>query len=128
MGSELLANVIKTVGTAALVVAAAAWLTESIITHILSRKVEVYKSELKRESDQEAERVKSNLQIVALERQIVFNKLHEKRGLVIAECYALLRTLQYSAFSSSLSRTPPGEANPNAENVRKNTVQLREHL
>ena len=82
MGSELLADVIKTVGTAALVVAAAAWLTKAIITHILSRKVEVYKSELKRESDQEAERVKSNLQIVALERQIVFSKLHEKRGLI----------------------------------------------
>jgi hypothetical protein len=126
--SELIADVIKILGTAALVVIAAAWLTKSIITHILSRKVEVYKSELKRESDKEVERLKSNLQIAALERQIVFSKLHEKRGLVMAECYALLRTLSHSTFSSSLSPTPPGEPNPKAESVREKIVQLREHF
>jgi hypothetical protein len=86
-------DLIKTLGAAAIVVAAVAWLAKSIITHILSRNIEVYKTELKRESDKEIEGLKSRLQIAAQERQIVFNRLHEKRAEIVAESYTLISGL-----------------------------------
>jgi hypothetical protein len=44
-------ELLKTLGTTAIVVGASAWLTKSLITHFLSRKIEAYKIELKSESD-----------------------------------------------------------------------------
>jgi len=58
---------------------------KSVIIHFLSRKIEAYKIELKRESDKEIEQIKSRLQMVALERQIVFSRLHEKRAEIVVK-------------------------------------------
>lgn len=67
---EFILELLKTLGTTAIVVGAASWLTKSVVTHFLSRKIEAYKVELKHESDREIEEVKSRLQVVALERQM----------------------------------------------------------
>jgi hypothetical protein len=87
-------ELLKTLGTVAIVVAAATWLTKSIITHVLSRNIEAYKDELKHESEKEIEGLKSRLQIAALERQITFNRLHEKRAEVISEIYRRVMILE----------------------------------
>jgi hypothetical protein len=95
---QFIFELLKSVGTAAVVAGAAAWLTKSVITHFLSRKIEAYKVELKRESDKEIEEVKSRLQIVALERQIVFSRLHEKRAEIVAETYTLIHEVHSKAI------------------------------
>lgn len=90
---QIIFELLRSLSIAAVVSGGMAWLTKSVISHFLSRKIEAYKEaykiELKRESDKEIEEVKSRLQIVALERQIVFSRLHEKRAEIVAETYAL---------------------------------------
>jgi len=109
-------DLLKSLGTTAIVAAAAAWFTKSVITHFLSRKIESYKIELKRESDKEIEGIKSRLEIVALERQIVFSRLHEKRAEIIAETYGLIHDLHSKAMGLSAEvfhaglRTPKDKA------------------
>jgi hypothetical protein len=90
-------ELIKTLGTAAIVVAAFAWVAKSVITHFLSRKIEAYKLELKNQSDKETERLRSRLQIIAQERQITFSRLHEKRAEIVADSYPLIHKLQSKA-------------------------------
>jgi hypothetical protein len=112
-----LLELLKTLGTAAIVMAAVAWLTKSIITHVLSRNIEAYKSDLKRAADKEVEETKSKLQMVAMEHQIVFSRLHEKRAEIVAESYELIHELHSKAitlggdiFHAGL-RTPKDRAN-----------------
>jgi hypothetical protein len=95
---QVILELIKSLGIAFFVSGAAAWLTKSVITHFLFRNIEEYKIELKRQSDKEVEEIKSRLTILALERQIVFSRLHEKRADIIAEAYALFHEL-YSKTS-----------------------------
>ena len=114
---NFLLELLKTLGTTAIVIAAASWLTRSIITHVLSRNIEAYKIDLKRASDKEVEETKSKLQMVAIEHQIVFNRLHEKRAAIVAESYELIHELHSKAvslggdiFHAGL-RTPKDRAN-----------------
>src|SRR5687767_12038505 len=90
-------ELLKTLGTTAIVVGASAWFTKAVITHFLSRKIEVYKIELKSESDKRIEEVKSQLQIMAQEHQIVFSRLHEKRAEIVAESYTLIHEVYTKA-------------------------------
>lgn len=94
---EFILELLKTLGTTAIVVGAAAWLTKSVITHFLSRKIEAYKIEMKGESDKKIEEVKSRLQIMAQERQIIFGRLHEKRAEIVAESYTLIHEVHSKA-------------------------------
>jgi hypothetical protein len=83
----------------------AAWLCKSLITNRLKVSAETEIQQAKTQLDREStafqvklqsqanssiEQLKSNLQLVALEHQVRFSKLHEKRADVIAETYRLL--------------------------------------
>jgi len=94
---EFILELLKTLGTTAIVIGAAAWVTRSVTTHFLSRKLEAYKIELKGESDKNIEAVKSRLQIMATERQIIFSRLHEKRAEIVAESYAKIYEVHVKA-------------------------------
>jgi hypothetical protein len=94
---DFILELLKTLGTTAVVVGAAVWLTKSVITHFLSRNIEAYKLELERASNREIEELKSRLQIMAQERQIIFSRLHEKRADIIAESYTLIHQLSSKA-------------------------------
>ena len=95
--SGFVLELLKTLGTTAIVVGASAWLIKSLITHFLSRKIESYKVELKAESDQKIEEVKSRLQILAQEHQTIFSRLHEKRAEIVAESYGLIHDVYSKA-------------------------------
>lgn len=56
----------------------------------LSKELESHKSEL----DKEAESYRANLQLISLEHQIRYSKLHEERGIAIKEIYSLLVQLK----------------------------------
>lgn len=111
--NEFFQELVKTLGTVAIVIGAAAWLTRSIITHILSRNIETYKAELKRETDKEIERLKSRLQIAAQERQITFNRLHEKRAEIVAEAYTLIHDVRSKAVNLGAEVFHGGLRTPN---------------
>ena len=67
-----------------------AWLTRSILCHWLTKDFEVFKSSLLAESASSTERLKYELSKTALEHQVRFSKLHERRAEVIADLYKLL--------------------------------------
>ena len=79
--------------------AALAYLAKSLIEHKLSRDVSKVQSELKAASDAAIERLKSDLQLHAIEHQVRFSRLHEKRATVIAELNSLLAEARWEAGS-----------------------------
>jgi hypothetical protein len=83
-------QVLSTIGSTAVIVGAAAFLTKSLINQFLTRDIEKFKARLKADADMEIEKLKNSLQMVALEHQVRFSRLHEKRAEVIADLYARL--------------------------------------
>lgn len=89
-------QVITTLGGGGAVLAAAAWLIKTLVASRLVLDAEKFKMEMKAKSDAEIERLKNALQMAALEHQVRFSKLHEKRAGVVAKLYTLLVELQYA--------------------------------
>lgn len=87
---DVVISVFTTVGGGAVLLGAAAYLIKTSISHRLAQETETFKAQLKAKSDAEIERLKNSLQIAALEHQIRFSKLHERRAEIIAELYKQL--------------------------------------
>jgi len=81
-------EIITAIGGSAVLFAAMAWLTRSVIIHFLSRDLEKFKLKLQEESQLELIRLQSSLQLVEFEHQIRFSKLHERRAEIIADLYS----------------------------------------
>jgi len=83
-------EIFTTVGSTAVIVSAFTFLTKSVINHLLTRDVEKFKARLQADAGIEIEKLKNSLQMVAVEHQVRFSKLHEKRAEVIADLYTRL--------------------------------------
>lgn len=89
---------ITSVVSSALVSGAVVWLSKTWISERLKnaikneydQKLETHKAELKAANDIELEKLRSSLNILAIERRIEYSKLYEKRADAITEVYALL--------------------------------------
>ena len=81
-------ELITAIGGSAILFAAMAWFTRSVINHLLSKDLEIFKLKLQEESQQELIRLQSSVQLVQLEHQVRFTKLHERRAEIIAELYS----------------------------------------
>ncbi len=68
---------------------AAAWLTRSLIRHLLSKDLEKFRLDLTTQHDIALERAKSDLQRLFREHEIRFSHLHEKRAEIIAQLYQM---------------------------------------
>jgi hypothetical protein len=90
---DVIVTVFTTVGGGTVLLGSAAYLIKTALTHRLAQETETFKSQLKANSDAEIERLKSSLQMTALEHQVRFSKLHEQRAQVIAELYQKLVTV-----------------------------------
>jgi|SRR3990172_5375634 len=90
MWTELL----KFFGGSVLLLAAVAWLIRSLIRHFLSKDVEKYKFDLRREADKELAAIKASLNIDALTHQIRFSKLHERRAEIVEQLYKKIVALE----------------------------------
>ena len=78
-------TILIALGGNAAMLAVLAYLAKLFIGHKLSRDTSSFQSELKATSDAAIERLKSDLQLHAIEHQVRFSRLHEKRATVIAE-------------------------------------------
>lgn len=98
-------ELLKFVGGGTALLAVVAWFIRSIILQLLSKDIEKFKLNLKRESDREIEilksslakeieTLKSTLSIEALTYQIRFSKLHERRAKSIEDLYRKLIQLE----------------------------------
>jgi hypothetical protein len=77
-------------GGNAVLLAVLGWLAKSFVQQLLSKDIEQFKTTLAAESAAATEHLKHELQLVTVEHQIRFSKLHEKRAEVIASLYGLL--------------------------------------
>jgi hypothetical protein len=105
-------DVITTVGSGSALLAAAAWLIKTVLNNRLARDADVFKTQLKADADKEIERLKTSLQMVAVEHQVRFSKLHEKHAEVIAELYKRLVDVYWrgrTLIINSESNGTPGQ-------------------
>ena len=73
------------------------WISERLknaIAHEYAQKLETHKAQLKAQSDVEIEKLKSELQIAASERNIKLTKVFEEQADIIAAVYAKLIALR----------------------------------
>jgi hypothetical protein len=94
---DVITNLAVVTGGGTVLVGASAWLIKTVITHRLETDAETFRTRIKADADIEIERLKSSLQIVAMEHQVRFTKLHEKRAEIIADLYKKLIDLHRHA-------------------------------
>lgn len=95
------------------------WITKSWISERLQQaikseydqKLETHKAQLKAQADVEIEKLRSQLSISATEHEVRFSHLHELRAEVIAETYALLKTM-YSRLANYVKIFEPAGDTP----------------
>ena len=87
---DVITNVCVTAGGGGAFLLAAAWLIKTLLNHGLAQDAEIFRTQLRADADKEIERLKNSLQMVAVEHQVRFSKLHEKRADVIADLYKRL--------------------------------------
>jgi len=88
-------QVITTVGGQTVLLGAAAWLIKTVVSSNLTRDSERFKTQLKADADVTIERLKNDLQLSAIEHQVRFSNLHQKRAEVIAETYSQMVNMFY---------------------------------
>ena len=93
---EALYVFIAILGGNVILLMAVAFLGKTLIAHLLKKDIDNYKSELKAKADIAIEQLKNELHMLAMEREVKFTKLHEKRASIIAELYSLLIETEYS--------------------------------
>jgi hypothetical protein len=81
-------DLLRTLGGTAILVAAMAWLSRSLLGTLLSKDLERFKAELQASSLQSVESFKASLQIEAHRRAVEYTALHAKRAELISELYA----------------------------------------
>lgn len=87
---EIWQTILLALGGNAALIAVLGWLAKSLVERHLAKDTEKFKSQLAAETNSTIERLKHELQLVTVEHQIRFSKLHEKRAEVIAELYSRL--------------------------------------
>lgn len=83
-------SVIKTLGSAAIVVGALAWLAKQLVSQFLAKDIEGHKATLKANNDVALEQLKASLQIEANQWAVKFSDLHQNQAMAIKELYSRL--------------------------------------
>ena len=117
------------------------WLARSFGSQLLAKDLEKFKASLASASSEASERLKHELQMVSLEHEVRFSKLHERRAEVITSLYTLLVEVQWAVQSlvamAEFGGEPPKQEkyvtamNKSAEFFRefdKNRIFLPEHV
>lgn len=90
-------DILRTLGGMAILVAALAWLAKKLLTALLSKDLERFKSELQYSSQINLESFKASLQREAQRQAVEHAALHAKRAELIAELYSRIVCL-YDEF------------------------------
>lgn len=92
-------TILLALGGNAALLAVLGWLAKSFVTQLLAKDIAQFKATLGATSAATTERLKHDLQLVAMEHQVRFAKLHERRAEVIAELYGLLVEAHWASQS-----------------------------
>src|SRR5206468_522580 len=75
------------------------FLSKSVLKLWLDKDLETHRSDLARQSAEEVEKLRAQLAQVAVEHEVRFKRMHEKRTWVIAGIFARLETLHAAVRS-----------------------------
>lgn len=92
-------SVLFAFGGNALLLLVLGWLARSLGSQFLAKDLARFKADLAAASSSTTEHLKHELQRAALEHQIRFSKLHERRAEVIAQLYGLLVEAHWASQS-----------------------------
>ena len=87
---EFVFQILEKAVVVAAAVALVKFLGQSLVKNYLDKSINNYKAILEKQNQESIERLRHDLSLVAMQKNITFNKLHEKRGEVIASIYALI--------------------------------------
>ena len=113
MIEEFIASVVSSALVSGIVVwLSKTWISERLknaIKNEYDQKLETHKAALKATNDVELEKLRSELNILASERQIEYSKLYEKRAEAITEVYARLKDLYIQLQEYTKLFVPAGD-------------------
>ena len=87
---EIWQTILLALGGNVALLAVLGWLSKSLVSQLLAKDIEGFKSTLKSEAEAASQKLRHDLEKATIEHQVKFSKLHEKRAEVIAELYSLL--------------------------------------
>ena len=115
-------TVLASLGGSIALITVVGFLGRSIIAHVLSKDIELFKGTLKREQDDILERAKHELKLNAIEHEIRFSKLHEMQATVIAEMYKKIAI----SIRKTRSFVSPVEWNGEEAKIDKYRIAMKE--
>jgi len=96
---EIWQTLLLAFGGNALLLSVLGFLGKSLLDKLIVRDTKRFETDLKAKSDAAIEHLKNELQLNAIEHQVRFSRLHEKRANVIAELYSYLVEMLWEAES-----------------------------
>lgn len=96
------ADILRTLGDMAILVAALTWLSKTLLTAFLSKDLERFKSDLQASSQINIESFKATLQLEAQRHAVTYANLHSKRAEFIAELYSRIVELERGVIELSM--------------------------
>lgn len=108
--------ILTSIGIAGAGMATVAWLTKTLVTHLLQKDLETHKMQfedtlarqilqLQHSAALELERLRAGLEISRVERELRYQRLAEQQATIIAEVFARLEAM-HMAFRSLASSNP----------------------
>lgn len=100
------------IGGSAFLLGAVAWIIKSLVSQFLAKDLDNYKAQIQFNNQIELTKIKSEIEKISFEHQIVFSRLHEKRAEILADLYASIVELyelstlfvRYAIFEEKDSR------------------------
>ena len=92
---EIWQTIILALGGNAVLLAVLGWLSKSFVSQLLEKDISAYRASLETEGNKTLENLKHQLEIVSVEHEVKFKKLHNKRAEVVAQAYSLLVQAQW---------------------------------
>src|SRR5690348_14609463 len=119
--------VISTVGISGIII----YIGKRVVDKSLDIGVERYKSTLEKDLEthkaallKQTEEFRANLQMLTLEHQIRYTKLHEERGLSVKETYSLLIDLNHKLeYFTTMLQGPEWVTDQERENAARESYQ-----
>jgi len=100
--NDIFQTILQALGGVTILVAALMWISKSLLTNLLSKDVEKFKSELQASSQKNIESLKTNLQIEAQRHAVEYSSLHLRRAELISELYSCAVELYQGVMSLSM--------------------------
>ena len=120
---DILIYIFSAIGISAVAIPLAAWLAKKLIDSRISKDIELFKNEIKKNSDLELEYFKAGLQRTLKNNEIATSWLHEKRANLIIDLYSSLVDL------NNFTRVLLGIfSTRNPSEIRSNTLEAVERV